>query len=119
MATISPVITRLDINGQRAFKVLWETVTENDTCAAVELGSHTDRSVQVTGTFGSATAIVQGSNDGTNYVGLNALDDGAAWSNTAAALQGVMEATRYIRPSASGGTGQDLDFTLFIVGGLK
>jgi len=62
------------------------------------------KSFQVEGTFGSATVICQGSNDGTNYETLHDLN-GNAVSFTAAGLKSVEEVVRYVRPSASGGSG--------------
>ena len=118
MATITPVITRVDSNGGRGFSVLWETVTENDTCTAVELGPHSDRSAQITGTFGSGNVSIEGSNDGTNY---EILDDlgGTAITLSAAGLQGVGPLTRYIRPRTPTGTSVDVDVTVFVMGGSK
>jgi hypothetical protein len=38
-----------------------------DTGIAIDMTDYADRSVQVEGTFGSATITIEGSNDGTNW----------------------------------------------------
>lgn len=61
--------------------------------------------VQVTGTFGvGGTVVIEGSNDGTNYVTLNDAG-GAALSLTAAGLKAIRELPAYIRPRVTAGDG--------------
>lgn len=68
--------------------------------------------VQFTGTFDSATAVLQGSNDGSTWVTLNDTL-GAAVSFTSAGYAEVSTAMEFIRPSTSGGGGsQDIDCIL-------
>ena len=95
--------------------VKWTAVTESDTCAAIQLPAWSDRSVQVNGTFGSATCVIQGSNDGTNYVTLNNPAD-AALSFAAAGLEAILELTAYLKPSISGGTSQSLNIYVHMKG---
>jgi hypothetical protein len=59
-----------------------------------------DRSVQVSGTFGGGTVLIEGSNDGSNWFTLTD-PTGAALSFAAAGLKQILELTRYIRPRAS------------------
>ena len=115
MATISPV--RSQPAGYGVEKVLWETLTENDTASAIIPSSTAPvvGSVQVTGTFGSATVVLQGSNDGSNFFTLNGTD-GNAISLTAAGGADFSVGCLHIRPSASGGTGQDVDITVIFRG---
>lgn len=89
----------------------WSGVTNADTCSAIEVvQGFTHKCMQVSGAPDSATAVIQGSNDGTNFFTLNDLQ-GSALSFTAAGLKGIAEAVRYIRPSTSGGgSSQSLDF---------
>jgi hypothetical protein len=75
-----------------------------DTGTAIEMPQLSDRSVQFSGTFGTATVILQGSNNGTDWVTL-ADGQGNAISKTAAAIEQIAEFTRYIRPNTSGGGG--------------
>lgn len=92
---------------------VWTSLTENDTAAAVEFPGNGDKTVQVTGTFGGATVVLQGSLDGSNWA---TLKDGAgtAISFTSAGLASVLENVAYVRPSASGGTSQSLTVRLFV-----
>lgn len=62
-------------------------------------------SVQVTGNFGAGgTVLIEGSNDGTNYVTLTDLA-AAALSITAAGIKTIRENVAYIRPRVSAGDG--------------
>lgn len=75
-----------------------------------------DRSVQITGTFGDNTVVLQGSNDGTNWVTLSD-PQGNAISKTAAAIEAVLEYTRMVRPTCTAtGTGTDLVVTMIVRG---
>lgn len=95
--------------------VTWATLTSSDTAGSAYEPSRTRGSVatvQFTGTFDSATAVLQGSNDGTNWVTIK--DMGASdVSLTAAGYAEISTAFAYIRPSTSGGGGpQDIDCIL-------
>jgi hypothetical protein len=111
MAAKNPVQTVIGRGDGSCILVQWSGVTEADTCVAVEIPDKADKSVQVAGTFGSATAILEGSNDGTNFSGLRS-PDSVAISLTATGLKQVLENTRYVRPSMSGGTGQSLTISM-------
>lgn len=60
--------------------------------------------VQITGTFGAGTALLQGSNDGTNWFTLNNAQ-GSAISGTAALLKQVAEIPLWVRPNVTGADG--------------
>lgn len=92
-------------------KVIPSTVTHTwslagavsgDMFDGVELSGNADRSVQFVGTV-TATIVVQGSNDNTNW---ETLTDGLGnnLSFTAAGLKQICELTRYIRPAVISGT---------------
>lgn len=69
--------------------------------------------VQFTGTFGGATAVLQGSNDGVEYATLRDPQTGTAISFTSASYAEVGTGMAFIRPSTSGGDGtQDIDCIL-------
>lgn len=112
MADITPTEARLfDDN----YTVTWETLTSSNTAGASWDPKKTEASIataQFTGTFDSATAVLQGSNDGTNWVTLK--DMGASnVSFTSAGYAEISTAFAYIRPSTSGGGGsQDIDCIL-------
>lgn len=83
-----------------------------DTSQVKEDGGYADRSFQVNGTWGSATLVFEGSNDGTTYVTLKD-STGAAMSFTADALVQIGQITRHFRVRTTGGTGTALVATLF------
>lgn len=112
MATINPVRSSPANNIE---KILWETLTEDDTAAHIMPGSIAGvvGSVQVIGTFGSATVVLQGSNDGSTWWSLKDTS-GTAISLTAAGGADFSTAALYVRPSASGGTSQDIDIHMVL-----
>jgi len=84
---------------------VWTALANGDTGAPFEIPGAADRSVQIGGTFGAGgTCVIEGSNDGVTYFTLNNIQ-GTALSATSAALKGVAEITRYIRPRVSAGDG--------------
>ena len=93
--------------------VVWEALTSsNNNGSLVELVEWADRTVQVIGTFDSATLLLQGSNNGLIWV---TLSDAASspLTFTSAGLSEILEVPRYVRPSTSGGGGsQDIDVLL-------
>lgn len=108
MANIEAVESHLTVGefGKDIQNDIW-TLTGTDTGVLSTTGptfvsnpQGTDRSVQVTGTFGGGTVLIEGSNDGVNWVTLNDLSV-SALSFTVAGLKQILELTRYIRPRAS------------------
>jgi hypothetical protein len=98
MATVNFSKSQLDTLD--ACIVAAATLTGTDNTDSLASPSFSDRSVQITGTFNSGTVLIEGSNDGTNWVTLN--DPlGNALSFTAAGLKQVSELTAYIRARAS------------------
>jgi len=114
MATITGTLTRVE-PGYGAWKAVWTALGDADQGSAIKVPMGSEKSFQVFGTFGSATVVLQGSNDGTNWASLTD-PQGNAISKTAAALEAVSEHTLYIRPSTSGGTGTNVDVIVFIAG---
>lgn len=85
--------------------VQWTGLLNGDDGAPVELATHADRSMQITGTFGvGGNVIVEGSNDGTNYAQLST-PASVAIAFTAAGIKGILELPRYIRPRVTAGDG--------------
>lgn len=110
MATINPVPALLT-SGLQTWT--WETLTENDTAAAVTPNGTEPlaASVQIVGSFGGATVLLQGSNDNTNWITLKDLA-GSDISFSASGAAEFTSAMAYFRVSASGGTSQDVDAIL-------
>jgi len=105
MATRSATITPIRAFGDDAHIISWTGLLNGDVGEAVEMPGSIIRSIQFTGTFGvGGTIVLQGSNDGTNYVTLTD-PQGNAISKTAAGIESISEITRYIRPSATAGDG--------------
>lgn len=106
-------LTRI-ANGDRDL-VTWETLTSANAAGTVYESDGLRMAVatfQAFGTFDGATLVLQGSNDGTNFVTLNDTS-GTAISLTAAGYAEVSTAFAYVRPSTSGGGGsQDIDCIL-------
>ncbi len=109
-ATITAVTSKINPRGS---KVLWETMTvTNNVGSAISNTSGRIRSVQIIGTFGGSTVVIQGSNDGgTTY---NTLKDraGNAVSCTSACFKDIHDTSQLLRPSTSGGTADDVDVHL-------
>jgi hypothetical protein len=114
MATISPTTVSEQI---RSAAYRWTNFSTADTAVAVELTNMQGLagSIQVTGTFGSATIVLQVSNDGSNWA---TLKDGTGTniSFTAAGMSEFSTAARYLRPSSSGGTADDVTVTVVLRG---
>lgn len=96
-------------------RIEWEEITESDTATEVTikgLGPAVG-SVQFTGTFGGATAVLQGSNDGSTWVTIND-QNGDAISMTSAGAADFSTAMLYLRPSMSSGSSQDIDIFMVL-----
>lgn len=117
MAVVAKTITRIPVPPfGYAWMVFWDGLVKGDTGSPLEMPARADRSVQIIGTFDSATVTLKGSNDGTNYVTLDD-NEGTAISLTSAGLVGVRDPVRYIRPEVSGSGGSaDIDVYLLIIG---
>lgn len=97
--------------------VSWTTLTENDTAQEV-ITSGTGPiacALQVIGTFGGATAVLQGSNDGVNWVTIPDVNNSSV-GLTSAGVAEYSTSVVYLRASASGGTSQDIDVILSLRG---
>lgn len=115
MATITPTVTRvMGDNDADGYKAVWTPMLVNDVGAGVALSGYADKSVQVTGTFGSGgTVVVEGNNDGTNFAGLTD-PQGTAISMTTAGIKAITEAVINARPKVSAGDGTtSLTVTMF------
>jgi len=105
-------ITATEVRGNDGYTVTWATLTSSNAAGVVWNPVKQEAAfatVTFTGTFDSATAVLQGSNDGSNYVTLKDTSD-TAISMAAAGYAEVSTAMMYLRPSTSGGSGsQDID----------
>lgn len=76
------------------------TLTGSDSGQPIQGPGYTDRSFQLTGVFGG-TVVIEGSNDGVNYVTLTDPFDNPL-SFAAAALKQLLQICLWLRPRASG-----------------
>ena len=103
MATVSLVETPVPSLYDNAWIAQWTPLTSVNTIgSSYPMPGATIKSVQIEGTFDSATVVLEGSNDGTNWKTLTD-PQGNAISKTAAAIEAIEENTRYVRPNSSGG----------------
>lgn len=113
MGTIALTSTdRNKVNG--AVLYTWEALGNADDGAPITLPYAADITVQASGTFGSATVRLQGSNDGVNWHNMTQKGGTSALGFTANGLHSVNENPAYIRPHTTGGTGTDVDVTVAI-----
>lgn len=111
MATITPAAWTRTVEGGRDIFVTSWALGIADTGIAVQVSQFQDLYVQVTGTIGGATVLVEGSLDNTTFATLSN-QAGAAISLTANGAKQVGETPRWIRASSSGGTGSAIVVTL-------
>lgn len=94
-----PVIPT-SFDDQETANYVW--AAETATGIAVDMARFSDITVQATG---SGTVTFQGSNDGTNYVALNASNGaGASLAAASNAMCVLLEHPRWLRPVVAGGT---------------
>jgi hypothetical protein len=114
MATFVPTFSKIrgPAGGVDAMVVTWTPLAASgDIGQALQRTDLVDRSVQITGTFSGATLAFEGSNDGVNYFTLSN-PSGTALTFTSAGLMQVTEATAWVRPHITAGTGASLSATL-------
>lgn len=90
----------------------WTLTTADPTGSGVQWVEWSDRTFVATGTFGSGTVTLQGSNDGTNWVTLSDAAGGTDATATADKAMTVVELTRYVRPNLTGSTAATVAVTL-------
>ena len=117
MATVSPVYSSVQAQGENVPRIIWEELATGDTvvAAAIPYQAAVAGSVQIVGTFGGATVKLQVSNDGSTFFDMKDLS-ALAITATSAALFEFTTAAVYLRPSVSGGTANAIDVTVCLRG---
>ena len=92
--------------------MFWETLGDADSGSAYSAPNLPDKTVQITGTHGGATTVIQGSNDGVTWDTLKDINGNDLSFTTTFDTRAIAENPRYIRPTTSGGSGTDLDVTI-------
>lgn len=102
------------------FVATWASMQLSDDGQPVELAMYADRSVQVTGTFGTGGSVrIEGSLDGTNYAPLTDPQGNTLDINTAK-IEAISELVRWIRPRVTAGDGTtSLTVTMLMRGTTK
>jgi hypothetical protein len=89
---------RVTTNTSTAWVEQWQDIGMSDSATEIPFSSHADRSVQVTGLFGSGgSVVIEGSNDGINWSTLTDFQGNQLSINTPKIVM-VSEVTAYIRP---------------------
>jgi hypothetical protein len=114
MAAINPTYSYVGA-GEHTVVVTWANVTQADTFTPIgpRWADYADRNVQIQGTFGGATVVLTGSNDGSNYFTLTD-PQGNSISKTSAALEQITEATAFVQPTHSGGAGESVTVVMLM-----
>lgn len=104
MATITPSYPAPSgmANMTNLRQVKWALSGASDVGTAEMLGNFADRTITVTGTWSSATLLVEGSNDNVTFVTMTD-PQGNALSKTADFIEAMLENPLYVRVSTSGG----------------
>ena len=104
MAIVAPVTSYPFETSLDVAVTTWSALLAGDDGEPVRLAVFSDRSVQVSGTFGGASVTIGGSNDGITY---HALTDtaGGSLSVAAACLKQIVELPVWIKPRVFGGDG--------------
>jgi hypothetical protein len=113
MAVIAYTLASLEpqVWGNNAAIYTWAAMATGDTGAPLQGPGFTDASYQVGGTFGGATVVIEGSNDGTTYGTLvDPFNVALSWTAANGPTQ-VLPICRYIRPRISGGSGAAITVT--------
>lgn len=103
----------LEADGAKTRRYEWESLGDDDQGLPILLSERGDGSIQVRGTFGGATATLQGSNDGVNWFTLND-PAGAPVTLTAPGLVQFIERPWKVRLTTSGGSGTNIDAFLLL-----
>jgi len=93
------------IGEDSVLRLTWLALPNAGNGVYADSGRYSDKTVQVTGTFGSAGSVtIKGSNDATNWVTMNDTDNNAL-TFTSAGGKLCRENYRYIRPEVTAGDG--------------
>ena len=113
MATVTPTVTDISKDGH-VIMITWALTTADADGAPAEWCAFADRTVTFTGTWGGATAALEGSNDGTTWLALADVQ-GTAITATANKIETAVELTRFVRPNlTTAGSGAAVSATLLM-----
>lgn len=104
---------RSEKSGTRYITHTWQ-LAQGDSGERADLGRYSDKTVQVLGTFDTASVTIEGSMDGQNWAALNGAGGVGELSGLTSATQALLiENPRYVRVPAIGG-GASTDVTVIV-----
>lgn len=117
MATIDPTFSSVSAQGTTIHLITWSGLSTADTATAFAVPSIAGiaASVQMSGTWGGATVVLQASNNGSTYATIKDLT-ATAISATANALFEFTNSSIYLKPVSSGGAADNVDVVLVLRG---
>ncbi len=93
------------VGSKSVYIIQWPALANGEVGNSLPLAQYPDRSVQVSGTFGSGGVVtIEGSNDGVNFSTLTD-PQGNPLSFSSSKIEAVTEMVAYIRPSVLSGDG--------------
>ena len=101
----------MHITDQKYAYHAWPALGNADTGDSLNMGRLSDKTIQFSGTWAGATAVLQGSMDGATWFTLTD-PAGVPISFTADAMVLVSENPQFIRPVTSGGAGTSVVCTV-------
>lgn len=109
MTTRNPALPVWAGAGSNTVVLTFAALSAGDDAAVIgpQYADHSERVVQVTGTWGGTTVTVEGSNDGSTWFTLNDAQ-GSAISKTVDFIEQVTECPLYMRIKSTGGAGATL-----------
>lgn len=96
--------TKISTGNHKSIVIAWLAIPLNGDGESIPFCQYTDKSAQVTGTFGGATVQIEGSNNGADWATLTD-PQGNSLSFTGPKIEMVAEATYLVRPKVTGGDG--------------
>lgn len=114
---IAPSVTDVSTKGDGStMLVVWALVTDSVVCLPVSFPEHSDKSIQVDGTFSSASIALTGSNYpvGTVSPVFASLRDPSSTTIaiTGAGIKAVLENTVQVQPVSSGGSSSTVTISM-------
>ena len=96
--------SKIPTGNHKSIVIVWTALPQAGDGEPIPFCQYTDKSAQVTGTFGGATVQIEGSNDGSTWATLTD-PQGNALSFSSAKIEMISEATLVVRPKVTGGDG--------------
>lgn len=111
MATVNATVSRIS-GDDKVVMITWALTSTDTDGAPAEWCAYADRTVTFTGTWGGATAALEGSNDGVTWLPLADVQ-GTAITATANKIETAVELTRFVRPNlTTAGSGAAVSATI-------